>query len=121
MALKTAAQHINASAKPLSNVKSVLKVRDQTGSLVIRHNDQSADLCADEISSPTGNYSDDGCCPTFDCYKPCIDFLGVSHGSEYLNSFTYESGNATEESADAYGDYYYDANYTYDDYYNYTS
>ena len=98
-------------------MKSVLKVRDQTGPLVIGHNDQSADLCADEISSPTGNYSDDGCCPTFDCYKPCIDFLGVSHGSEYLNSYTYESGNTTDE----YGDYYYDANYTYDDYYNYTS
>ena len=98
-------------------MKSVLKVRDQTGPLVISRYDQSVDLCEDEISSPTGNYSDDGCCPTFDCYKPCIDFLGVSHGSEYLNSYTYESGNTTDE----YGDYYYDANYTYDDYYNYTS
>ena len=87
-------------------------------------NGRSVDLCKGEISSPTGNYSEDGCCPTFDCYKPCVDFLGVSHGSEYLNSYTYESGSSSEEPSNVtdYGDYYDYGNYSSEDYsYNYSS
>ena len=114
---------MNVYVKLLSNVKSVLKVRDHRTSPTIE-NGRSVDLCKGEISSPTGNYSEDGCCPTFDCYKPCVDFLGVSHGSEYLNSYTYESGSSSEEPSNVtdYGDYYDYGNYSSEDYsYNYSS